>query len=148
MDSVRYAGKTELARNTRRIIREVQQGQTVVIEHHGEPEVAILDITDYYLLRASLRFHTQPPAVTVGGGLTEADVDGLPNREAQTDRVLAHLLAGDISLARAAELLGIPWLDLRTRMQRLEIPHQVTPVNPEAARADAARALDWANGDG
>jgi len=42
MDITYHAGKTELARNTRQIIRAAQRGQTVVIEHHGQPEVAII----------------------------------------------------------------------------------------------------------
>lgn len=35
---------------------------------------------------------------------------------------MAHYLAGVISLSRAAELLQLSWLNLRTRLLRLGIP--------------------------
>ena len=46
MDTVIYAGKSELSRHTRKIVRAAQRGQTVVIEHHGQPEVVVIDIAD------------------------------------------------------------------------------------------------------
>ena len=52
MEIIPHVRKTDLARNTRQIIRKVQRGQTILIENHGQAEVAILDIVDYYILRA------------------------------------------------------------------------------------------------
>ena len=41
--------------------------------------------------------------------------------------MIACYLEGGISLGRAAELLRLPWLDLRTRFLRLDIPLLVGP---------------------
>lgn len=49
--------KTDLARNTSQIIRNVLRGQPTVIENHGQPEVAIVDVIDYLILRALAHFH-------------------------------------------------------------------------------------------
>ena len=46
MKSVRRIRKTDLARNTRQVINAVLRGQTAVVESHGQPEVAIMDIVD------------------------------------------------------------------------------------------------------
>ena len=46
MEFLAYISKTDLARKTRQVIRSVQRGQTVIIESHGQPEAAILDIPD------------------------------------------------------------------------------------------------------
>jgi hypothetical protein len=48
-----------------------------------------------------------------------------------------------ISLARAAELLDLPWLDLRTRFLRLDVPLRASPADVDEARADAAAAAAW-----
>lgn len=37
--ALHMVGKTDLARRTRHVLRVVQRGQTVLIEHHGQPEV-------------------------------------------------------------------------------------------------------------
>jgi hypothetical protein len=143
VESIQRVSKTYLARNTRRVINEVQRGYTAVIESHGEPEVAVIDITDYYILRAVLRYHARQPEIDAQGGLADAAVAALDNSQARYDLVLAHYLAGAISLGRAAELLNLPWLDLRTRFLRLEVPLRTAPATLEEARADAETARAW-----
>ncbi len=143
METIYYAAKTDLARNTRQLIRAAQRGQTVVIEHHGQPEVALIDIADYYILRAVSHYHAHSPQIQEGNGLSEEDVTAQPSFQAQYDLVLAYYLAGEISLSRAAELLDLPWLDLRTRFLRLDVPLNSSPANLAEAQADSANAAAW-----
>ena len=49
--------KTDLARKTSQVIRNVLRGQPTLIENHGQPEVAIVDVIDYLILRALAHFH-------------------------------------------------------------------------------------------
>jgi prevent-host-death family protein len=143
MDITYHAGKTELARNTRQIIRAAQRGQTVVIEHHGQPEVAIIDIVDYRILRALAHYYAHPPQVETGSGLNDEAVATQPSPQEQYDLVLAYYLADEISLSRAAELLELPWLDLRTRFLRLDVPLRTAPADLDEAQTDVANAAAW-----
>jgi hypothetical protein len=143
MDAIYHAGKTELARNTRQIIRAAQRGQTVFIEHHGQPEVAILDIADYHILRALAHYHAHPFDLEAGNGLSDEVVKAQPTLQAQFDLVLAYYLADEISLSRTAELLNMPWLDLRTRFLRLDIPLRTAPADLAEAQADVDVIADW-----
>jgi prevent-host-death family protein len=143
MDVIYHAGKTELARNTRQIIRAAQRGQTVVIEHHGQPEVAIIDIADYHILRALTHYYSHPPQVETGGGLSDEDVATQTSLQTQYDLILAYYMVEEISLSRAAELLDLPWLDLRTRFLRLDVPLRTSPADLAEARTDVANAAAW-----
>lgn len=143
METIRYVPKTSLARKTREVLQAVQRGQTVVVEHHGQPEVAIMDITDFYLLRAALHYHVHPPQVEVGVGLSRRVLEALDSLQERTNLILAHYLAGDISLGRAAELLDLPWLDLRTRFLRLDIPVRSAPLEAHEINADVRNAADY-----
>lgn len=144
MESVRSVRKTDLARNTRQVINAVLRGQMAVVESHGQPEVAIMDILDYHIMRAALRYHAQEPEIDAEAGLADRDVESLADPQERFDRVLAHYLGGAISLGRAAELLELPWLDLRTRFLRLDVPVRASPVSLDEARVDAEAASAWA----
>lgn len=143
MQSMQRVRKTDLARNTRQVINDVLRGQTVVVESHGEPEVAIIDILDYRLTRAVLRYHSQRPEIDVAAGLPDEAVGSAPDQQERFDQVLAHYLAGAISLGRAAELLRLPWLDLRTRFLRLDIPLRQGPADLHEAKEDFEVARAW-----
>ena len=143
MEQIKRVRKTDLARHTRQVIREVQRGQTAIVESHGQPEAAILDIVDYHLLRAVMRYYAHQSDIQVEAGLSDQAVAALTDRQSRYDLVLAHYLAGAVSLARAAELLDLPWLDLRARCLRLEIPLHTAPVDLEQARADVKTATAW-----
>jgi hypothetical protein len=143
MDSV-HIPKTELARNTRQIIRAVQRGQTAIIESHGQPEVAIVDIIDYQIMRAVLFYYNQPIEVDTTSGLADEVAAASPPQE-RYNRVLAHYLGGAISLARAAELLELSWLDLRTRCLRLDIPLRNAPTDLAEAKEDIDTAMKWSS---
>jgi hypothetical protein len=58
--------------------------------------------------------------------------------------VLARYLAGVISPGRAAELIDLPWLDLRTHCLRLDVPLRIRPTDPDDARADVEASETWA----
>jgi len=50
--------------------------------------------------------------------------------------VMAHYLAGAISTGRTAELLGLPWIELRERFHRLDVPIHLGSNSVEEARQE------------
>ena len=140
---VQKVSRTELARNTRRVLNDVQRGRTAVIESHGQPEAAILDIIDYRILRAVMRAYATPPDIDPEAGLMASDLAPLEDANARYNLVVAHYLAGSISLARAAELLGMPVFELRTRCSRLDVPLRTAPTDADQATQDALVASNW-----
>jgi predicted HTH domain antitoxin len=142
MDVVQRVSRTELARNTRRVLSDVQRGRTALIENYGEPEAALLDIVDYRILRAVMRYHAEEPEIAADAGLSEEAVQALEDPDARYGLVFAHYLTGRISLARAAELLEMPWLELRTRFLRLNVPLRAGPGDVAEAAGDVAAAAD------
>jgi predicted HTH domain antitoxin len=144
MQSITRVRKTDLARSTRQVINNVLRGQTAVVESHGQPEVAIMDIVDYRITRAVMRYHAQQPEIDVEEGLADQQVTSTSDPQERFNLILAHYLAGAISLGRAAELLELPWVDLRTRFQRLDVPLRVAPSDLQEARLDVEVAEAWA----
>ena len=135
--------RTELARNTRRVLSDVQRGRPTLIESYGEAEAALLDIVDYRILRAVMRVYADRPEIAPESGLPAEQVPAEDDLNARYRLVFAHYLAGSISLARAGELLEIPALELRTRCLRLDVPLRTAPGSAEEAAADVAAAEDW-----
>ena len=135
--------KTDLARKTSQVIRSVLRGQPVVIESHGQPEVAIIDIADYMILRAVARFHSNPPTI-YPEGVSDELADALADLQERYDVVMAHYLAQVISTGRTAELLNLSWVDMRERFRRLEVPIQPGPSTVEEARSDLNTLLQSA----
>jgi hypothetical protein len=135
--------KTDLARNTRQVIRAVQRGKTAIIESHGQPEAAIVDIVDYYLQRAAIHYYTQKPNLDQNSGLTDEAVAILDNEQARYDQVLAHYLGEAISLGRAAELLSLPWVELRMRLLHLNIPILIGPHDTAEFRDEIEALKKW-----
>jgi len=144
MESIQRIRKTDLARNTREVLNTVMRGQTALIESHGKAEAVIIDIVDYWILRAVMRYHARPPQIDVDAGLTDAAAAATSDRQARTNLVLAHYLADAISLSRAAELLGLPSFDLRLRFVRLDVPLRLGPATIEEALAEVEVALSLA----
>jgi predicted HTH domain antitoxin len=143
MTVVQRVSRTELARNTRRVLSDVQRGRTTLIETHGIPEAALLDIVDYRILRAVMHYYAELPEIDAAAGLAQSAVQALEDTEARYRLVFAHYLAKSISLARAAELLTIPWLELRMRCLRLDVPLRQAPEDVNEAAADVASASEW-----
>ena len=90
-----------------------------------------------------MHHHAHPPVIDPEAGLADADVARTADPQAQYDLVLAHHVGGAISLARDAELLGLPWLDLRTRFLRLDVTLRSGPADLADARAEVDAALAW-----
>jgi hypothetical protein len=143
MDNIQYVSKTELARNTRKVIHDVQRGQTAVIESHGQPEVAIMDIVEYRIQRAFIHYYTQNPVVDENDDLSDQAFNSIVDEQERTNRVMTYYLAQLISIARAAELLELPAFDLRLRFLRLGIPLSFGPQSMEEAAQDVKHALTY-----
>ncbi len=56
MQRLQRVRQTDLARHTRQVLKAVRRGRTIIIESHGQPEAAILDIHDYLIVHAVMRF--------------------------------------------------------------------------------------------
>jgi predicted HTH domain antitoxin len=145
-DAVQHIPKTELARNTRQVINSVLRGRPAVVESYGEPEVAIIDVVDYYIVRAVVRYYSHQaeidPEIDPEAGLADQQVEPVSDPQARYNLVLSHYLAEAISLGRAAELLGLSRFDLQTRCLRLDVPLRMGPANLEQARADIEAARE------
>jgi predicted HTH domain antitoxin len=142
MEYIHRVRKTDLARSTSQIIRKVQRGQTVLVENHGQAEAVILDILDYYILRALASYYTHPPQINPKGLSVQA-LQKLEDPQEMYDLVLAHYLAGVISLARAAELLELRSLELQTRFERLDVPLSRGPKDKQAAKSEVDTARNF-----
>jgi predicted HTH domain antitoxin len=129
--------RTELARSTRRVLDNVQRGRAAVIEKHGQPEAAILDILDYYILRAVTQYQSESMEIDLEKGLSREAVAACQEEKDAYVLVVRYYLAETISLSRAAELLGVPALELRARFQRLGLPLRTSPKDAEEALEDA-----------
>jgi len=138
---------TDLARKTRQVVEAVRHGQATVVENHGRPEVVMLDYLDYAQMRAALRSLSEPAEVASDpvSAFSEARQPYLVGQDLM-DQVMAQFLAGGISLGRAAEMLEVPWMALRERFLRLDLPVQVGPENLEDAMAGVETARKWAAG--
>ena len=98
---------------------------------------------DFHILRAVMRYYAYRPKIDVASGLSDATVASLAGPQNRYDQILAHYLAGAISLARTAELIGLPWLELRTRFLRLDVPLRTAPADLGEAQADVEVAAAW-----
>lgn len=142
MNVIQLVPQTELARHTHQVIQDVQHGRTAIIEQDGFPEAALVDIVDYYILRAVVYTYNRIDELTdVGDGLLDAAIMGLETPQELFNVVLAHYLTNKISLGRAAELLNMSLVDLRQRCVRLEIPLHISPVDLDEIFADVEAAM-------
>lgn len=94
----------------------------MIVESHGQPEAAILDILDYRIMRAAMAYHANPMEIDPKTGFANDVIEATQDLQARFNLVLACYLAQVISLGRAAELLELPWIDLRSRFARLDVP--------------------------
>ena len=105
--------------------------------------MVVIDIADYHILRALAHYYAHLPQMETGRGLNDKTVAAQSSLQAQYDLILAHYLAEEISLGRAAELLGLPWLDLRTRFLHLGVPLRVGPADLAEAQEEVANLATW-----
>jgi predicted HTH domain antitoxin len=103
-----------------------------------------MDFVDRLINQAVVRYFDQRPIIDDKEGLADQHVAQLADRQARFDLVLAYYLAGVISLGRVAELLELPWPDLRIRFRRLNVPLHTAPTDLHEARLDVEIAQAWA----
>jgi hypothetical protein len=127
--------KTELARRTRQIVDWARRGQAVWVESYGEEQVVVVDAIDYRLLTAAAsrsgvaegqiaaaEEHRGAPAGLSDDAVRRAVAHEGGDVQAAWNLVVGSYFLGDISLGRAAELLGLSRWDLHDRMNRLHLP--------------------------
>ena len=94
MEMLQRVRKTDLARNTSQVIRDVLRGQAAVVESHGQPEVAIIDIIDYQIQRAFIHYYAQEPALKENVTMTYQATATVADEQERYNRSLAQYLAG------------------------------------------------------
>jgi len=147
MEFLTFIPKTDLARKTRQVLKSVQRGQTAITESHRQPVAAILDIVDYRILRAVIRFHANKIEIGPETGLSNETLAAIKEPQEQYDQVIACYLGEGISLGRAAELLALPWLDLRTRFLRLDVPILAGPDQLAEVLEEVQAIKQWEGED-
>lgn len=142
----------ELVLHPRHALEQAQRGETVFIETHGAEQAAIIDARDYRLLRAIAVYRIRPLApannpTAMPQGLNEQAIQkrvqatgGDPQE--MWNLVIAAYLDGDISLGRAALLLGLLRFDLLARFNRLGLPAHLGPLSLQEAAAEYEALLD------
>jgi len=144
--------KTDLARRARQVVEQARRGRPVFIASYGEEQVVVLDAADYRCLRAVAAYYALPPhpapvndPTLAPRGLDQAEVQAgvaaAGDLQAAWDRVIAAYLDGDISLGRAAQLLGVDRFDLQERLNRLGLPLRLGSATPAEARQELANLL-------
>ena len=121
--------RTELARNTRKVIEEARREGPVLVESYGEEQVALIDAFDFRLMQAFIRYQAGQPQDKVSDSMMESGGDV----QARWDRVVAAHQKQDISFGRAAELLNTDRWSLMDRYHRLGIPLHIGPATIEEA---------------
>ncbi len=133
--------RTELARNTRRVIEEARRAGPVLVESYGEEQVALIDAFDFRLMQAFIRYQSGEPQEKVSGGMMglaeeavqEAIRESGGDIQARWDCVVAAHQKNDISFGRAAVLLNTDRWSLMDRYNRLGIPLHFGPATIEEA---------------
>jgi len=104
--------KTDLARRTREVLDQARRGQMIIVRSYGEDQVVLLDILDYRILKA-LASHVLAPDARLS-------ID-------DTEKAIHAYLNEAISLAKAAELLGVSRYELLERFERMGLPLRQGP---------------------
>jgi prevent-host-death family protein len=117
--------KTDLARNTREIVDQVRHGQTIIVESYGEEQIVLLDALDYRLLRAVIASALKSESSENSNEITAT---------------MSLYLDEKISLAKAAEQLGLSRFDLMDRFERLGVPLRLGPATLVEAQDEIASA--------
>lgn len=131
MEYEQRISKTDLARSTHHVIREAQRGYTVLVENHGQPEVAIVDIIDFLLQRAAIHYFSSPQEYEKVLEINEATLETLATDQDRFNLVIGHYLAVHISIGRSAELLKMSPPELQVRLGRSGIPLRMGPESQE-----------------
>ena len=119
--------RTDLVRDSGEIFDSLMRGSVAVIEKRGKPQAILIDVYDFYSLRAAAAYGIHEE------DLSSEELDKFVNSGPGEDelhvKVIGQYLAEGISLERSAELLGIPFTELKARFMRLHIPIRVGENN-------------------
>lgn len=118
---------TDLANKTQEVVGRVQSGEVAVVETSGREMAVLLDPVDFRLLQALAHCAIEDRERV---GPSDPDVGALQ-----------AYLADEISLGKAADLLGLSRFELQDRFFRLGVPLRLGPATIEEARAEMAIAL-------
>lgn len=139
MLSVKRIPSDELIHHAGRVLGDVERGRTILVETSGREQAAIVEPLDLKILEAVVLYFlgrmTGHPLPEQSAGLPDSKLTQLAG-QARIDGIIAQYLAGNVSLARAAEALGTSWLELRDRFSRLGLPLRCAPADEESARQD------------
>jgi predicted HTH domain antitoxin len=131
MEYEQRISKTDLARSTHQVIRDAQRGYTVLVENHGQPEVAIVDVIDFQLQRAAIHYFSFPKDYEKDIEINEETLETLPTDQDRFNLVIGHYLAIHISIGRSAELLRMSPPELQVRLGRSGIPLRMGPESQD-----------------
>jgi len=120
----------DLSQKLQEIIERVQRGEVLVVEQSGEERMVIMDFVDFRLLLALAK-------------CAIPDKERAQESEDPDAKALRAYLAMEISLGKAAELLGLHRLELQEHLHRLGVPLHLGPATLEEAWAEieAARSI-------
>ena len=112
--------RTDLVRDSGEIFDSLMRGRVAMIEKRGKPQAILMDIYDFYSLRAVALSGTKEVEIS----LEELDdfVKSEPGEDELHVKVIGQYLAEGITLEKAAEMLGITFLELKSRFLRLNLP--------------------------
>lgn len=138
--------QTEFAEHLDAVINQARHGRTILVQEQGENQVAIMSTLDFYLLRAMAAYRARQPApindsTMAPRGLALSEIKPFTTSDESAVRgrwetVIAAYLDGDISLGRAATLLGISRFELINCFNRLELPLHLGSMQIAEARAE------------
>ncbi len=101
-----------------------------------------MDMIDAQIVHAVAAFSSSPSASDLVPD--EQAIWDMANEQDRYDQVLSAYLAGAISLARAAELLGLSVIDLRFRLVRLDVPLRLGAATQDEVMREIAQAVGQA----
>ncbi len=123
--------QTDPAKRTQELVDRVKHGEVAVVETSGQEQAVLLEPLDFRLLQALAQCAIEEKK-DLGKEASHPDA-----------RSLRAYLAGEISLGKAAELLGLSWFSLQASFLRLGVPLRLGPATLEDAWEEirAARSL-------
>lgn len=143
VQNARRISRSELAGQLDAVLDAVHGGVPAIVEQDGRPEATILDVVDYRLLRAAARATGSQKRVDVEDELSDERLAALADEQERYDLILRYYLADGLSTGRLAELLNLPWVDVRARFSRLGLPFFSGPESVDELTEEVRSARAW-----
>jgi|GEM_PF-2796562 len=113
--------RTDLVRDSGEIFDSLMRGSVAMIEKRGKPQAILIDIYDFYSLRAAALHGVGVHEVEISPEELDEFVKSGPEEDELHVKVIGQYLAEGITLEKAAELLGITSVELKSRFMRLHL---------------------------